>query len=40
MVLGGMDGLGVDTDHEAQRRALILGGELADQHLQRVGLLR
>ncbi|MNS98903.1 hypothetical protein D3C72_1332840 [compost metagenome] len=33
-------GLGVDADHEAQRRALVLGRELADQHFQRVGLIR
>ena len=31
---------GVDADHEAQGRALVLGRELADQHFQRVGAIR
>ena len=38
-MLGLMQRLGVDADHEAQRRALILGGELTDQHFQWVGLI-
>ncbi|MCY1175161.1 hypothetical protein D9M73_153860 [compost metagenome] len=32
--------LGVDGDHEAQRWALVLGREFADQHFQRIGVIR
>ncbi|MNI46642.1 hypothetical protein D3C73_1011160 [compost metagenome] len=39
MVLGLGKRLGIDRDHEAQRRALVLGRELADQHFQRIGLV-
>ncbi|MNC60846.1 hypothetical protein D3C75_1107530 [compost metagenome] len=40
VMLGLVKRLSVDADHEPQRWALVLGRELADQHLQRVGLVR
>ncbi|MNN29250.1 hypothetical protein D3C81_1428470 [compost metagenome] len=39
-MLGMEKRFGVDGDHEAQRWALVLGRELADQHFQRIRVLR
>ena len=40
LVLGLVERFGVDADHEPQRRALILGRQLGQQHFQRIRMFR